>query len=430
VTTDSGLYLKAQSTGGSWRDPQEVNPLGVAITGAKGVLLAAVGMFDFYGARAVIGRGEGWPEPAVCDWTGAPEKSASTRTTPEGVVTNLFTNPDMVLSSTNTVVRRNLLPHPAPPQDRNTTNPPGWTITRGDSAIAALTDLLSTGGRFPPEGLSGIKGVGSGNFGSGIFPSNPPPIEFISGADAESRASVTSGTTYYASMYLWKRGWEGEKAEMPVRAVIRWYNSSGNAISDSTGSDVDLSDGGWGLLEVSGSAPSDAVSAAVIGQLEVFSGFLPNSHYTYATGAILQTSPGPYFDGDFSLQDGTTAWSGTPGESPSSETVDLGSEVVVWENLIPNPSFEYGVAGTGGWGWKQTVLSTTTNSWGVVDGSRCLQIVAGSGFTNQYFGTSNSVYIGQGELSEGDFLAVSYYKRRGAATPLSVRFRISWRDED
>src|SRR5699024_7292800 len=337
VTTDSGLYLKAQSTGGSWRDPQEVNPLGVAITGAKGVLLAAVGMFDFYGARAVIGRGEGWPEPAVCDWTGAPEKSASTRTTPEGVVTNLFTNPDMVLSSTNTVVRRNLLPHPAPPQDRNTTNPPGWTITRGDFTVAALTDLLSTGGRFPPEGLSGIKGVGSGNFGSGIFPSNPPPIEFISGADAESRASVTSGTTYYASMYLWKRGWEGEKAEMPVRAVIRWYNSSGNAISDSTGSDVDLSDGGWGLLEVSGSAPSDAVSSAVIGQLEGFSGFLPNNHYTYATGAILQTSPGPYFDGDFSLQDGTTAWSGTPGESPSSETVDLGSEVVVWENLIPDP---------------------------------------------------------------------------------------------
>ncbi|HLS02888.1 MAG TPA: hypothetical protein VK054_13090, partial [Beutenbergiaceae bacterium] len=60
---------------------------------------------------------------------------------------------------------------------------------------------------------------------------------------------------------------------------------------------------------------------------------------------ILQTSPGPYFDGDFSLQDGTTAWSGTPGESPSSETVDLGSEVVVWENLVENPSWREDISG-------------------------------------------------------------------------------------
>src|SRR5690625_4174632 len=144
VTTDSGLYLKAQSTGGSWRSPEHIGPHGVTVSRATGILLAAAGTLAFYGARAVIGRGEGWTEPAVYDWTGSPNNSASTRTTPEGVVTNLFTNPDMVLSSTNTVVRRNLLPHPAPPQDRNTTNPPGRTLTRGASAIAALTDLPTT----------------------------------------------------------------------------------------------------------------------------------------------------------------------------------------------------------------------------------------------------------------------------------------------
>ncbi|HLS01793.1 MAG TPA: hypothetical protein VK054_07430, partial [Beutenbergiaceae bacterium] len=55
-----------------------------------------MGSFDYYGARAVIGRGDDWADPVVYEWSGTPNDSTSTRTTADGVDTNLFENPRFV----------------------------------------------------------------------------------------------------------------------------------------------------------------------------------------------------------------------------------------------------------------------------------------------------------------------------------------------
>jgi len=121
---------------------------------------------------------------------------------------------------------------------------------------------------------------------------------------------------------------------------------------------------------------------------------------------------------------GSVRWIGPPGDSESEWIKDSGETIV---NLIPNPSFEYG---TDNWGQNQTSLTTSTNSWGVVEGDRCLLVNDGVNFTNQYFGTSLSSRVGQGYIFPGDFLAVSFFMRRGADQPVTTRFRISWRDDN
>src|SRR5699024_5297865 len=103
---------------------------------ARGVLLGVVGLFDFYGARAVIGRGDDWADPVVYEWSGTPNDSTSTRTgrtdhavyawdgragyatstrtDDTGTVTNTFTNPNFAGGVGLVTVWENLLPAPRP----------------------------------------------------------------------------------------------------------------------------------------------------------------------------------------------------------------------------------------------------------------------------------------------------------------------------
>ncbi|HLS00611.1 MAG TPA: hypothetical protein VK054_01300, partial [Beutenbergiaceae bacterium] len=146
---------------------------------------------------------------------------------------------------------------------------------------------------------------------------------------------------------------------------------------------------------------------------------------------ILQTSPGPYFDGDFSLQDGTTAWSGTPGESPSSETVDLGSEVVVWENYAiqaqaTSSSFGRFSTGTGGdydiaWLTNQAdgPLPEITNYARV---TAVTPATSGSGGWNDHNIESSRAPL---EGSAGDTVTMSIWMRyTGSLETYTVYFRV------
>src|SRR5690625_2816767 len=91
-----GVYVKIQNADGSWEDAQKVETMGVRVSGVRGLLLGVVGSFDYYGARAVIGRGDDWADPVVYEWSGTPNDSTSTQTTADGVDTNLFENPRFV----------------------------------------------------------------------------------------------------------------------------------------------------------------------------------------------------------------------------------------------------------------------------------------------------------------------------------------------
>src|SRR5690625_2907091 len=314
VTTDSGLYLKAQSTGGSWRSPEHVGPHGVTVSGAKGILLATVGTFDFYGARAVVGQGDEWNDSAVYEWTGEPNKSTSTRTTSNGSDKNLPDFSDVNQSSEIVSERRNLLIVPAP---NYKTSPNAWFAHRGGT-----TSSVSGGYKKGyPEGLDGIKTAEMGNVN--VIGDSDTRLEIGSGSSPEFQASVSPGTTYYASIYALKN-WE-DRMDEPVRALIRWFDSSGEEISDSEGSTSVLNYGEWTLLEASGVAPSGAVTAAVVASYNAPVGLFSLSSDSCGTAAILQTSPDPYFDGTYSLQGGDTQWNGTPNMSTSREVIYSGS---------------------------------------------------------------------------------------------------------
>lgn len=107
ATQESGLYVKAQNPDGTWRPAERVEGLGVEVSGARGVLLASVGMFNYFGARATIGEADLLEGLVHYAWTGTPNASTSTRTDDAGTVTNLFTNPDMVATSGEVVVWEN-----------------------------------------------------------------------------------------------------------------------------------------------------------------------------------------------------------------------------------------------------------------------------------------------------------------------------------
>src|SRR5699024_951461 len=82
-------------------------------------------------------------------------------------------------------------------------------------------------------------------------------------------------------------------------------------------------------------------------------------------------------------------------------------EVVVWENLIPNPSFEYG---TDGWSFSAGVTGRLTSGPnGRVSGSYSLELEALDGADNNNVQATTTV----GNVPEGGFLSVRQSIRRG-----------------
>lgn len=155
-----------------------------------------------------------------------------------------------------------------------------------------------------------------------------PPTDRTAALGSPSATTVIPGEQYTALVY----GAYGTIATgtYTVRAVIRWFDSTGAFISTSNGPDVTLINNGTGAmtrLKVTATAPAGAAyGVASVGQGSA--AVLPVSGNTlYVTGAMLVAGDGidpttgenvPYVDGDMpATLPQVAAWEDTANASPS-----------------------------------------------------------------------------------------------------------------
>src|SRR5699024_1335581 len=125
--SESGLYIKSQAIGGSWQSQEKVGKAGITVSGVKGFLLATVGFFNFYGARAVIGQGDNWAPLVDHFWEGMPHYSPSVETDDGGEVKNVFPNPEFKGGPLLQTVWENLILAPRPSRSSARYNVTGAT---------------------------------------------------------------------------------------------------------------------------------------------------------------------------------------------------------------------------------------------------------------------------------------------------------------
>ena len=276
-------------------------------------------------------------EEETFEWDGLENESTSTRETADGTVTNLFTNPDMVKTTAGEPIRENLVKTPAPWSTRLD----GWHFIRrpvggsGGNDYQSKRALRTSEG--PPELPSDFPWMNATGGDNSIF-LDGARFEITAGYGEEYRSDVRMGYSYSAAMYVYREwGLSAPLEPYPARLAIRWFDSTGGEIRDTEGTSLDVADSEWVRLTASGRAPNGARYASVVAVMDS-----PNSgaqlEITGGAAAILEEeTSGDYFDGTYNPSDEyETSWEGSEGLSVS-KMVTTTSDVVVWENLIPDP---------------------------------------------------------------------------------------------
>lgn len=151
--------------------------------------------------------------------------------------------------------------------------------------------------------------------------------------------AVTGSADYTASAYVRYDG----TYPFDTRVRLRWLNSSGGVISNSTSVDVDPGTS-WTRVSVTDAAPSNAVQAEFFVTFDTPG---PNvAHYYVFVDAVLIEQSGTlndYFDGD-TPDSGSTAyyWTGTPYNSTSIVVTEPAAAVVSGAIEVSGATTSYG----------------------------------------------------------------------------------------
>lgn len=173
------------------------------------------------------------------------------------------------------------------------------------------------------------------------------------------------GSSYHLQAVLHLSGAQGQSQGEDARTLqVVWtnYNGSEQVVRSAQAPNAA---GDW-PLSLDFEVP-DNVSKGVV---RLYSGGDRTSWWDAVL--LSEGTPPQYFDGSTPDEDGWTyewvdttpylahAWTGPPGASTSTESVD---GVVVRENLVPNPSFEYGMDGVIGYDATCIVTRSGETSW-------------------------------------------------------------------
>src|SRR5699024_4861168 len=240
IPSESGLYIKSQAIGGSWQSPEKVGKAGITVSGVKGFLLATVGFFNFYGARAVIGQGDNWAPLVDHFWEGMPHYSPSVETDNGGEDENVFPNPEFKGGVGVVTVWENLIPSPRPSYSTSryaTTSARGVRSGENYREVEITADVSGDTTVYRTNSGNGHEDFEAGEVYSGrvgVGNPNPYPVTVRAGFIRNTGSSVAYGPTRSADVTIPPRGYE-EITVPPYEVDSSWTTIRLGVVAPSTG---------------------------------------------------------------------------------------------------------------------------------------------------------------------------------------------------